>query len=226
MQAASPLDCAARCYHNEGNAALLELIPARPGLRVLDCGCGAGDNARRLAARGCSVTGITISPVELELASSFCQRVCLGDLNQGLPEMVGTGYDIVVMSHVLEHLANPSTLLRDAKKALREGGMVAVALPNVAFYPLRCRLLLGRFEYTETGVLDSTHLRFYTFDSGKRLLEASGYRVLVARASGNFPLWRLRAMMPGRLVDRINGTAVRLFPNLFGVQSLYLAHPV
>ena len=79
-----------RVYDNAGNPALLALAPASPG-RALDCGCGAGANARLLRERGWEVTGITLSARERDLASRHCVRVVLADLEQALPEEVGRG---------------------------------------------------------------------------------------------------------------------------------------
>jgi SAM-dependent methyltransferase len=191
MQGVAGEDIPDRIYENAGNPPLLALVPDRPG-RALDCGCGAGANARLLRARGWEVTGITLSAGERELAAAHCARVLLADLEAPLPDEVGRGYDLVVLSHVLEHLRRPERLLAAVKRLLAPGGVVVVALPNPLFYPIRLRFLLGRFDYERDGILDETHLRFYSFASGAELLERSGFRVLDARAEGGFPLWRFR----------------------------------
>jgi 2-polyprenyl-3-methyl-5-hydroxy-6-metoxy-1,4-benzoquinol methylase len=103
--------CGDRVYANAGNPALLALIPATPG-RILDCGCGAGDNARLLSQRGWRVTGITLSEAERGLASSYCEAVHVADLDLGLPETLPCGYDVVLMSHVLEHLVHPERIVQ------------------------------------------------------------------------------------------------------------------
>lgn len=217
------LDCAEKVYRNAGNRTLLDALPR--GGRVLDCGCGAGDNARILQARGCAVVGVTISADERRMALPYCEEVFIANLERGLPPEVGRGYDLVLMSHVLEHLRSPERLLRDAAQALAPGGLLAVALPNIANLRSRLDLLRGRFEYTSVGVMDATHLRFYTFASGRRLLADSGYRVERSWAQGYFPLWRLRALLPGPLAERVNRWACARWPELFGVQCLYLARP-
>lgn len=213
-----------RVYENTGNAALLALAPPVPG-RALDCGCGAGANARLLRENGWEVTGITLSPGERELAAPHCARVVLADLEESLPDEVGSGYDLVVLSHVLEHLRRPERVLAAVKRLLRPDGVVLVALPNFLFYPIRLRVLVGRFEYERDGILDETHLRFYTFASGAALLERSGLRLLDAHAEGGFPLWRIRNLLPGAVVARIDAFACRWRPGLFGRQSLYRAVP-
>ena len=219
-----PADLRERIYDNSGNEALLALAPPGPG-RALDCGCGAGANARLLRARGFEVTGITLSPGERELAALHCARVLLADLEQVLPEEVGNEYDLVVLSHVLEHLQRPERLLGAVKGLLAPGGVVLVALPNPLFYTIRLRVLLGRCDYESGGILDDTHLRFYSFASAAVLLERSGFCVLEARADGGFPLWRIRNLLPPRVVTRIDAAASRWRPGLFGRQLLYRAMP-
>ena len=213
-----------RIYDNSGNPPLIELAPPLPG-RALDCGCGAGANARLLSARGWKVTGITLSPGERERAAAHCERVLLADLEEDLPDEVGRGYDLVVLSHVLEHLRHPERLLGAVRRLLRQGGVAIVALPNPLFYPIRLRVLLGRCEYERDGILDETHLRFYSFASGAALLERNGLHVVEAKAEGGFPLWRIRALLPAATVARIDTAACRWRPGLFGRQLLYRALP-
>lgn len=211
-----------RVYDNAGNPALLALASATPG-RALDCGCGAGANARLLRERGWEVTGITLSPRERDLASRHCARVVLADLEQALPDEVGSGYDLAVLSHVLEHLRRPELLLAAVARVLAPRGELLVALPNVLFYKVRQRALAGRFDYERAGILDETHLRFYTFASGAALLERSGLEVLDARADGGFPLGPIRRALPAAAARRIDAAACRWRPGLFGEQCLYRA---
>jgi len=201
---------------------LLGLLP-KSGRRLLDCGCGAGDNARILKAQGWSVTGITISPSEQLVASVHCGKVYLADLDQGIPKAIDDYFDCVLMSHILEHLVHPENLLRDAKAVLAPNGMIAVALPNVLVYYNRLRFLFGRFEYTDGGIMDETHVRFYTFATGAKLLEANGYKLVKVQSEGAFPLWKARNILPVRLVKALNHFVVKHWPGIFGWQSLYLA---
>jgi SAM-dependent methyltransferase len=215
-------DCADRCYENAGNPQLLDLIDIVIPGRALDCGCGAGDNARILSQRGWQVDGITISPDEQTKASQACETVHIADLESGLPPLIGDGYDLVILSHVLEHLRNPSHVLKDIHRVLVPGGIVAVALPNVLAWRYRLRLLLGRFEYEEGGIMDSTHVRFYTFASGRRLLELNGFLILTATAEGVFPLAR-KIKLPARIVGFLDRFVSSHWPGLFGWQLLYIA---
>jgi 2-polyprenyl-3-methyl-5-hydroxy-6-metoxy-1,4-benzoquinol methylase len=211
-----------RVYDNAGNGALLALAPGKPG-RALDCGCGAGANARLLSQRGWDVTGVTLSPGERERAAAHCSRVVLADLEEPLPDEVGRDYDLIVLSHVLEHLRRPEQLLARLLPHLAPSGEVLVALPNTLFYPIRLRALFGHFEYQPSGILDETHLRFFTFTTGAELLRRSGLRVLEGRAEGGFPLGPLRRVLPPAIAARIDAAASRSRPGLFGVQLLYRA---
>ncbi|MBI5249948.1 MAG: class I SAM-dependent methyltransferase [Desulfomonile tiedjei] len=218
--------CSERVYINQGNLPLLDMIPDGTGTRALDCGCGGGDNAKIMMSRGWEVSGVTVSENERSLASDYCEKVYVFDLNHGIPEEAGSGYDLVLMSHILEHLINPDQLLQDAKRVLNRAGVIAVALPNVLYYSQRIKFLLGRFEYQEGGIMDRTHLRFYTFTSGSRLLCRNGYSVLRSGVHGNFPLWKLRRLLSKRFEQSLNRLACSFSPNLFGLQSLYVASPI
>jgi len=133
-------------YQNEGNLSLLAMLPSTPG-RLLDCGSGAGDNARILQAQGWRVTGITIEAREKDLASRYCEAVVVADLEKGLPQEIVGPYDLILFSHILEHLKQPLKILLESKKVLASGGLVAVALPNVLYYANRFTFLWGEFEY-------------------------------------------------------------------------------
>jgi len=209
-------------YKNLGNRSLLDLLPSTPG-RVLDCGCGAGDNARILSDRGWRVAAVTLDLREAEAARPHCEAVHVADLERGLPgDLLGT-YDVVLASHVLEHLANPERLLHQVHERLNPDGILAVALPNIAHYSQRISFLRGRFTYTETGLLDRTHLRFYTFWTAIELLQENGYRLIVADTEGTLPWWKSRNRLPARLVRSMDKMAVAHLPNLFGHQSLLTA---
>lgn len=211
-------------YRNSGNTGLLNLLPSTPG-RILDCGCGAGDNARILKDLGWHVTGVTIDPREQHAARMFCEAVHLADLEDGLPSSVGNAFDAILASHVLEHLVHPERLLLEARQRLKSGGVLAVALPNIAHYGQRISLGRGQFTYTDTGQLDRTHLRFYTYVTAIRLLEQNGYRLLSSKVEGGLPWWKARILFPTSLMARADKWAVSRWPNLLGRQSILLAQP-
>jgi SAM-dependent methyltransferase len=209
-------------YRNCGNTTLLDMLGPVAG-RVLDCGCGAGDNAAILSRAGWQVTGITIDPAERDAASPFCAAIVVADLDDGLTPEVGDGFDAILFSHVLEHLKRPDVLLRGARSRLGPNGVIAVALPNVLHYRQRASFLKGDFNYTDTGMLDRTHLRFYTVTTGRKLLQEAGYEILDARPEGGLPWRGLRKLVPSGLRRRLDSWALRTWPNLFAWQSLFIA---
>ncbi len=130
-------------------------------------------------------------------------------------------FDAVVCADVLEHLARPEDLLARIHGWLRPGGTLFVSLPNVANVTVRAALLLGRFSYAERGILDRTHLRFYTRRSAEALLTGAGFRVRDVEATA-MP-YELAAPFlseaPWRFPVRAFASAsARVWPTLFGYQ--------
>jgi SAM-dependent methyltransferase len=217
-------DCKDRIYQNVGNPALLRMLSSLPPGSALDCGCGAGDNAKRLSEVGWRVTGLTISPSEREIALQYCESVFLGDLNVGITTEIRGPFDLIIFSHVLEHLFHPEVALREARRLLSPEGMIAVALPNVLHWRQRVKFLSGKFQYDSGGIMDNTHVRFYTFESGMQMLRSNGFEILSARADGCFPLPFLRSRVPS-IARAVDPLAARFLPGVFGVQVLYTARP-
>lgn len=214
---------ARRCYRNRGNPRLLEEIPTS-AVRILDVGCGGGDNARHLTERGHVVDGITLSPSEAGQAKKTCRQVWVHNLDNGLPKNLRPVYDAAVCSHVLEHLRQPEDLVRQLCRLLRPtGGSLYVALPNPFFYQNRWNLLRGKCRYEPSGLMDSTHLRWFTFQTGRELLEQSGFRIQSAKVEGSLPLAPLRRIFPGSWVACLDRWGCRQWPGLFGYQMIYTA---
>ena len=168
---------------------------------------------------------MTLDYREKEAAGSFCDAVYLTDLEEGLPAELSGEFDVVLASHVLEHLVNPGRLLHEVHERLSPDGILAVALPNIAHYKQRLSLLQGRFRYTETGPLDRTHLRFYTYWTAIELLKDNGYSLIMSQTDGSLPWWKIRLLLPESLIRSIDEIAVAHLPNLFGHQSLFIAQP-
>lgn len=217
-----------RVYTNLGNVPLIELLPTSCR-RVLDVGCGAGDNAALVKSRypECDVFGITHSGVEAECARRHMVQCWVFDIEAVLPDdLAHQSFDVLIFSHVLEHLRNPAVVLARFSRLLRSGGQVLIAVPNVLSWRMRVQFLLGRFEYESAGVLDDTHLRFFTyFTAGQYLLSKSPDLELTYKAaSGSVPLWWLRRhVFPRRWTEYIDQWGCRHWPNLFGGQVLIRA---
>jgi SAM-dependent methyltransferase len=154
------------------------LVP--PNARVLEFGCATGYMSEVMTTRlGCSVTGVELSPEAAESARTRCDRVVVGDAETLDLERTldGARFDVVTFADVLEHLREPRTVLERVRPLLADGGAVIASIPNVAHASVRLALLAGEFRYREAGLLDRTHLRFFTRESIQDLFEASGYVV-------------------------------------------------
>lgn len=195
---------------------LARRVPA--GAVVLDCGCAGGYVARELVRAGCLVDGVELGGEAAERARSVCRRLFVGSLED--PEFLAAlagPYDRILFGDVLEHLREPEEVLRNVRSRLAPGGRVLASLPNVAYWRVRWELLRGRFEYEDAGLLDRTHLRFYTYRSVRTLVEAAGFRIVTQDLTHRLPTTRLGGVIARRLV--------RTLPNLFAYQSLLELEP-
>lgn len=149
----------------------------QPHARVLDIGCNTGELGEQLRKRlGCYVVGVEVQQDAAEFAKNRLDEVVCGDV-QRLPDLYPfyDQFDYVIAADVLEHLSNPRFVTRLLMKYLTVGGKMIVSLPNVANYAVRLQLLRGRFDYnTCAQILSDGHLRFFTLQSAKALLQDAG----------------------------------------------------
>ena len=193
---------------------------------VLDIGCGEGFFAEKLVEQGNRVDGIDIlpQPKHRELLGKYIQADLDSGLSQALPALADTHFDRVLLQDILEHVRNPHKLLTECHQLLKPQGLLLVSVPNVANITVRLSLLLGRFEYAERGILDKTHVRFYTRKSARRMLEHAGYEI-VAQKVTVMPVelvFGLPADNPLMLaINTALAICTRLMPSLLGYQVLY-----
>jgi 2-polyprenyl-3-methyl-5-hydroxy-6-metoxy-1,4-benzoquinol methylase len=149
------------------------------GKRVLEFGCATGYMSKVMTERGCRVTGIEIDPIAAAEARAHCEEVIVADLDtRPLVDLLpGTPFDVAVFGDVLEHLRDPWRVLDEARAFIGPGGFAIMSIPNVAHGAVRLALLQGSFEYSDVGLLDNTHLRFFTLRSVRELCMRAGYRI-------------------------------------------------
>jgi 2-polyprenyl-3-methyl-5-hydroxy-6-metoxy-1,4-benzoquinol methylase len=166
---------------NSSHALMVEL--AGHDKRVLDVGASTGYLARVLTERGCRVTGIEIDPGSARQAEEHCDRVISGDVERlDLDQELGEeSFDVIVFGDVLEHLEDPSRALKRFKPFLNPGGHVVASIPNIAHGSVRLALLQGKFQYRSLGLLDDTHLRFFTRESVQRLFGDADFLITELR---------------------------------------------
>ena len=149
------------------------------------------------------------------------------DLNHGLPDEVGETIDVVVAGDVLEHVVDPHRLLRDLADRLAADGEVFVSVPNFAHWYPRARVVAGRFDYDQRGLLDHGHVRFFTRRSFERLVEDCGMRIIERETVGSPVDVLSRGAVDttaSRVLSRVaaaDRAATRTWPTMFGYQFLY-----
>lgn len=182
------------------------LLPAS-ATRILEIGCASGATLQWLKARWPEAETFGVEgygDIEAELAANV-DHCLIADLNEPLPDL--GRFDLILALDVLEHLADPGRVTAELAKMLIPGGAVIVSVPNVAHYSVAAPLFFrGRFDYADRGILDRTHIRFFTADSAPQLLEDAGLVVEDA------------------VVTRIQGKILRLFDLVtFGHMRRHLA---
>ncbi|MGA3153408.1 MAG: bifunctional glycosyltransferase/class I SAM-dependent methyltransferase, partial [Streptosporangiaceae bacterium] len=203
---------------------ILGMLAGLPAGRVLDLGCSGGLLAARARAAGHEVTGVDYAeiPGVRERTDHFIQA----SLEDGIPAGAGDGFDVVIAADVIEHLSQPGQLLREARRVLRPGGQVLVSVPNFAHWYPRLRVAAGLFGYDRRGILDETHLRFFTRATLRRLVRASGFDILAEHATG-LPLGTLSGADGSRLrlARALDHSLVRARPTLFAYQYILRLTP-
>jgi 2-polyprenyl-3-methyl-5-hydroxy-6-metoxy-1,4-benzoquinol methylase len=166
--------------HETANRELLGLIPPRAS-RVVEAGCSAGALAReyRAANPDCEYIGIELEPEYAELARRHCSRVVVADLERmsdaDLDALAPA--DCWVFGDVLEHLVDPWRLLARLAPRLRADGCVVACIPNMQHWSVVARLVTGNLHYEDEGLLDRTHLRWFTRTTAVELFRGTGYRI-------------------------------------------------
>ncbi len=186
---------------------------------ILEIGCGEGEMARHLSSLGKSIVGVERDAVKASAAKEFCKEVIVGDIEAWTTieslKSFEKSYDLILYSEVLEHLVSPEQTLRELRIFLRPGGGVLAVLPNVAFYKTRLMLLGGRWNYSDEGILDRTHLRFFTRYTAETLIRDAGFQI-VANLATHYS--RRYVFLYNRLVER--------WPGLFGEQFVIRAEKI
>jgi 2-polyprenyl-3-methyl-5-hydroxy-6-metoxy-1,4-benzoquinol methylase len=210
---------------HSSHSVILGWLAEGRGRRLLDVGAADGLLARLLTERGWKVTALEADPAAAAAGAAHCERMIVADLDAGVPPLPGE-FDAVVCADVLEHLRDPLGTLVALRRALAPGGVVAISIPNVAHLWVRLSLLAGRFEYADRGILDRTHLRFFTRRSLRALVAAAGLRVARMTATP-VPLYQV---VPPRghgralaAVHALSAATARALPRLLGYQFVLLA---
>jgi 2-polyprenyl-3-methyl-5-hydroxy-6-metoxy-1,4-benzoquinol methylase len=162
-------------YYVQARPEVAALVPPQCR-RVLDVGCGEGHLGRLLKERGHHVTGVELVPEAAAEARQWLDAVVTADVETGL-SFAPNSFDAIVFADLLEHLIDPWRVLREAVTLLSPGGVVVASVPNVQNLDVLRRLLRGRWDYRERGILDRGHLRFFTLRTIRELFVQAGLTV-------------------------------------------------
>lgn len=148
----------------------------------LDVGCWTGNlGSNLIKKKHCIVDGldyrddVLMEAKKKRYRKTFC--VNLNDPNANLAALAGNKYDTIIFSDVLEHTSDPERILNYFEEFLKEDGMIIISIPNALFFSRRLSFLIGDFNYTDGGIMDRTHLRFFTGKSIKKMCQAAGYEI-------------------------------------------------
>jgi predicted TPR repeat methyltransferase len=213
-------------FEGSSHRILIELIRrhSKRGGRLLDLGAAGGHLGAALRDGFEETFGFEYNvDCAGELQGRF-DHVVIADLER-VPELP-SNIDAIVLADVLEHLRNPRRVLDLVRDSLKDGGHAYISVPNIANITIRIGLLFGIFEYRDRGILDDTHLRFYTMRTFRREVENAGFRIVAVRGSsvpvrliiGRFtPEFLLRAL------ERMLTWITRLWRGLFAYQIVVVA---
>jgi methionine biosynthesis protein MetW len=213
----------------EVSALIAGFVPERA--RVLDVGCGTGCVSTVIQQlRSAHIVGIEPDAERAKFARDRGIEVVQGFLTKELVARLGR-FDAVVFADVLEHLPNPMSVLQLGCSALERDGVVVISVPNIAHWSVRWDLLRGRFDYEEYGIMDATHLRWFTADSLGRWLQNNGLVVQAMAQSAGIMLPVYECAWPWRLMPKNHRSGLirrlaRRWPLLFGCQHVVRASPI
>jgi 2-polyprenyl-3-methyl-5-hydroxy-6-metoxy-1,4-benzoquinol methylase len=192
--------------------------------RVLDIGCGSGLLGKTIKSANANaiVYGIDYSEAARSSASKVLDRYDALDLDSEVLPQYDSLFDLIIMGDVLEHLKRPDNLLARLHALLTPQGSVVISVPNVAHFRIRKTLLAGRFRYTDTGILDRTHLKFFTRETLYQMISSCGYTVLAEKHISELP--QIFGWSP-RKGSSFHAFVTRKLPTLVAVQFVLKLQP-
>lgn len=183
-------------YYEGVREDIVELV-AESAQRVLDIGCAFGATGERLKRKGVKeVIGIEVDQRAYNEAKKRLDKVFFGDIEKMTLPFKDGYFDYIIYADILEHLVDPWSVLKRHKPLLKDGGQVIASIPNVGHYRVTKKLLRGKWDYEERGVLDSTHLRFFTEASVKKMFSEAGYKI-------DRWIYRISASKVKKLINKI-----------------------
>jgi len=160
-------------------------LPSSNLRRVLEIGCGTGETGELLKKEYgvVFVTGVDIENAAIEVARKKLDDVYLANIEEVDLPLELQSYDLILLGDVVEHLIDPWNVIKKLRLYLRPHGYLLISIPNIQHWRNIVNLILGRWEYSGSGMLDIAHLRFFTKDTILRLLEDAGFCIQMIRGN-------------------------------------------
>jgi len=195
-----------------------------PEARVLEVGCANGFISSRLKEKGCRVTGVEIDPEFAESAKKICDEVICGNIeDETILGKISGEFDHILFGDILEHLKDPMVVVDRLKTFLTSDGTIIASLPNIAIWWMRRDMIRGRFIYTDTGLLDRTHLRFFSYCTAKQFFQDLALTIIDIHTTANdFPFKKRLLKSFPRISERVGVWLAKKRPNLFGFHFVFV----
>jgi len=174
------LEEAKKNYYSNVRLDVIEHLP-RDITTLLDIGCGTGEfcNQLKTYCPDLETWGVEINEEIAKVAQTKLHKVFIGDVNNFVDDLPKAYFDLITCNDLLEHLSDPHGLLKKLKDKLSKQGCVAASIPNMRFWPvLRNLVFRKQWEYQDSGILDRTHVRFFTETSIKNMFAECGYEII------------------------------------------------
>lgn len=206
----------------ESHRLVFNMIDA--GSKVLDVGCATGYFARELSKKNGETWGVDSDKETVNKAGKYCKKTITANIDEIKKLPVPKKYfDYVIILDVIEHLIHPENILEIIKPHLKKDGKVIISVPNIAHASVRWMLFKGGFQYTSTGILDKTHLHFYTKKSFEEALNKAGLKILKLSPTNGMCKVPFLYKITDRLPDSWQYWIVCKMPTLFSFQFIALA---
>lgn len=186
---------------------IMELVGKESGRRVLDIGCARGYVGSRIKSLNNYVLGIDISEMAIKEASNVLDKAIAFNLEEKWPDL-GDVFDLAILPEIVEHVFDPVRVLKKVSHNLNPDGCVIITTPNILLWTNRIKFLFGNFKYTDQGLMDFGHIRFFTYEYLKSVLEDSGFKIVEEK----------HIIFPGKLTK-----ILKLWPSMFATQFIVKA---
>jgi len=166
-------------YFNVVRKEMLPFVPKEAKI-ILEIGCGDGNFGSLLLRNGATeVWGIEYEKEQGEAAKKIMTKIFVGDVSEQLLNLPDQYFDAIVCNDVLEHLIDPYTVINRLRPKLKKDGIMISSIPNIRYFRNLFDFFFNKnWDYTDSGIMDKTHLRFFTYKSIRKMFESNGYEVI------------------------------------------------